>query len=95
MRKHTSFFLFLILAVSFSFRFLEGGACRRRPAGAGARFDYMQARCRFNRVRDRLVQANPNRPLHDGDNLWTDGIRVASCTCSTAIRLSSETGISF
>jgi len=42
------------------------------------------------------VQANPNRPLTTGDNLWTDrNSRGELHIGSTAIRLSSETGISF
>src|SRR5579863_622861 len=42
------------------------------------------------------VQADPNRPLTTGDNLWADqASRGEVHIGSTAIRLSSETGISF
>ncbi|HEY6902782.1 MAG TPA: DUF6600 domain-containing protein, partial [Candidatus Acidoferrales bacterium] len=42
------------------------------------------------------VQADPNRPLTTGDNLWADrDSRGEVHIGSTAIRLSSETGISF
>ena len=42
------------------------------------------------------VQANPNRPLTTGDNLWTDrNSRGELHINSTVVRLSSETGITF
>ena len=42
------------------------------------------------------VQADPNRPLTAGDNLWADkNSRGEVHIGSTAIRMSSETGISF
>ena len=42
------------------------------------------------------VQANPNRPLTTGDNLWADqDSRGELHIGSTALRISSQTGISF
>lgn len=42
------------------------------------------------------IDAVPNRPLTTGDNLWTDrGARSELHVGSTAIRLGSETGITF
>ena len=42
------------------------------------------------------VQANPNRPLTTGDNLWADqDSRGELHIGSTALRMSSQTGISF
>src|SRR5882672_10995225 len=97
MRKHTSFFLFLILAVSFLSAFSTAALADDDPPGRVARLNYMQGSVSFQPGGETdWVQANPNRPLTTGDNLWTDkNSRGELHIGSTAIRLSSETGISF
>src|SRR6266566_2010560 len=97
MRKHTSFFLFLILAVSFLYAFSTAALADDDPPGRVARLNYMQGSVSFQPGGETdWVQANPNRPLTTGDNLWTDrNSRGELHIGSTAIRLSSETGISF
>src|SRR6267143_591862 len=97
MRKHTSFFLFLILAVSFLSAFSTAVLADDDPPGRVARLNYMQGSVSFQPGGETdWVQANPNRPLTTGDNLWTDrNSRGELHIGSTAIRLSSETGISF
>src|SRR6266576_1196612 len=97
MRKHTSFFLFLILAVSFLSAFSKAALADDDPPGRVARLNYMQGSVSFQPGGETdWVQANPNRPLTTGDNLWTDrNSRGELHIGSTAIRLSSETGISF
>jgi hypothetical protein len=97
MRKHTSFFLFLILAVSFLSAFSTAMLADDDPPGRVARLNYMQGSVSFQPGGETdWVQANPNRPLTTGDNLWTDrNSRGELHIGSTVIRLSSETGISF
>src|SRR6267154_1982114 len=97
MRKHTSFFLFLILAVSFLSAFSKAALADDDPPGRVARLNYMQGSVSFQPGGESdWVQANPNRPLTTGDNLWTDrNSRGELHIGSTAVRLSSETGISF
>src|SRR3979411_1583279 len=97
MRKHTSFFLFLILAVSFLSAFSTAALADDDPPGRVARLNYMQGSVSFQPGGESdWLQANPNRPLTTGDNLWTDrNSRGELHLGSAAIRLSSETGISF
>ncbi|MGH9688014.1 MAG: DUF6600 domain-containing protein [Candidatus Acidiferrales bacterium] len=67
------------------------------PPGRVARLNYMQGSVSYQVSGDQdWVQADPNRPLTTGDNLWADkGSRGEVHIGSTAIRMSSETGISF
>ena len=62
-----------------------------------ARLNYIQGSVSYQVSGDQdWVQADPNRPLTTGDNLWADkDSRGEVHIGSTAIRLSSETGISF
>ncbi len=66
------------------------------PPGRVARLSYTQGSVSFQVSGDNdWVQADPNRPLTTGDNLWADrDSRGELHIGSTAIRLSSETGIS-
>src|ERR1700674_2211537 len=97
MRKPTSFFLFLILAVSFLSAFATAAMADDDPPGRVARLNYIQGSVSFQPGGETdWVQANPNRPLTTGDNLWADrSSRGELHIGSTAIRLSGETGISF
>jgi len=67
------------------------------PPGRVGRLNYMQGSVSYQVSGDQdWVQADPNRPLTTGDNLWVDqNSRGEVHVGSTAIRLSSQTGISF
>src|SRR5258708_9876732 len=97
MRKPTSFFLFLLLAVSFLSAFSTPAMADDDPPGRVARLNYIQGSLSFQPGGESdWVQANPNRPLTTGDNLWADkNSRGELHIGSTAIRLSSQTGITF
>jgi hypothetical protein len=67
------------------------------PPGRVARLSFIQGTVSFQPTGDTdWVEANPNRPITIGDNLWADkDSRGELHIGSTAIRISSETGISF
>lgn len=67
------------------------------PPGRVARLNYIQGAISFQPGGETdWVQANPNRPLTTGDNLWADrDSRGELHTGSTSIRISGETGITF
>ena len=97
MRKPTSYFLFLLLAFGFLSAFSTAAVADDDPPGRVARVNYIQGSVSFQPGgQTDWVQANPNRPLTTGDNLWADrNSRGELHIESTAIRLSGETGISF
>src|SRR5258706_4165490 len=97
MRKPKSVLLFLVLVVSFLSAFSAAALADDDPPGRVARLNYMQGSVSFQPGGESdWVQASPNRPLTTGDNLWTDrNSRGELHIGSTALRLSSETGISF
>ena len=72
-------------------------AAQDDPPGRVARLNYIQGSVAYQVSGDQdWVQADPNRPLTAGDNLWVDkNSRGEVHIGSTAIRMSSETGISF
>lgn len=67
------------------------------PPGRVARLNYIQGSVSFQPAGTKdWVDANPNRPLTTGDNLWADeNSRGELHTGSTALHISSQTGISF
>src|SRR5579864_7031260 len=67
------------------------------PPGRVARLNYIQGSISFQPGGETdWVQANPNRPLTTGDNLWADrDSRGELHIGSTSIRIGSETGITF
>ena len=67
------------------------------PPGRVARLNYIQGSLSYQVSGDQnWVQADPNRPLTTGDNLWADqDSRGEVHIGSTAIRMGSTTGISF
>lgn len=75
----------------------RSAAAQDDPPGRVARLNYIQGSVSYQVSGDQdWVQADPNRPLTTGDNLWADkDSRGEVHIGSTAIRLSSETGISF
>ena len=97
MRKSISSFLFLILSAGLLLAFSTAAMADDDPPGRVARLNYMQGSVSFQPGGETdWVQANPNRPLTTGDNLWADrNSRGELHIDSTAIRLSSETGITF
>ena len=66
------------------------------PPGRVARLNYIQGSVSFQPAgTQQWVDASPNRPLTTGDNLWSDmNSRGEVHVGSTAIRLSSQTGLS-
>jgi hypothetical protein len=67
------------------------------PPGRVARLNFIQGSVSYQVSGDQdWVQADPNRPLTTGDNLWVDSdSRGEVHIGSTAIRMSSQTGVSF
>jgi len=67
------------------------------PPGRVARLNYIQGSVSYQVSGSQdWVKADPNRPLTTGDNLWADqDSRGEVHIASTAIRLASNTGISF
>src|ERR1700722_746921 len=67
------------------------------PPSRVARLNYIQGSVSYQVSGDsNWVDADPNRPLTTGDSLWSDNnSRGELHIGSTAIRLSSQTGISF
>src|ERR1019366_1374007 len=97
MRRSISFFLFLIFSAGILAAFSTPAMADDDPPGRVARLNYIQGSVSFQPGGESdWVQANPNRPLTTGDNLWTDrNSRGELHINSTVIRLSSETGITF
>src|SRR6266853_779621 len=97
MRKPKTILLFLVLVVSFLSAFAAAALADDDPPGRVARLNYVQGSVSFQPGGESdWVQANLNRPLTTGDNLWTDrDSRGELHIGSTALRLSGETGISF
>ena len=67
------------------------------PPGRVARLSFIQGTISYQPSGDTdWVQANPNRPLTTGDNLWADeNSRGELHIGSTAIRIGAQTGVSF
>jgi len=67
------------------------------PPSRVARLNHIDGSISFQPAGEQdWVQANPNRPLTTGDNLWADqNSRGELHIGSTALRISSQTGISF
>jgi Family of unknown function (DUF6600) len=97
MRKSIISFLFLIFSAGLVVAFSTPAMADDDPSGRVARLNYIQGSISFQPGGESdWVQANPNRPLTTGDNLWTDrDSRGELHIDSTAIRLSDETGITF
>ncbi len=97
MRKVISLILPLLLITTLSAVFAWPAAAQDDPPGRVARLNYAEGSVSYQVSGDTdWVQADTNRPLTTGDNLWSDkDSRGEVHIGSTAIRLSSETGISF
>ena len=97
MRKAGLLFTSLFLAAAFALAISGSAAAQDDPPGRVARLNYIEGSVSYQVSGDQdWVQADPNRPLTTGDNLWADkDSRGEVHIGSTAIRMSSETGISF
>jgi len=89
--------LTLFLAGLFASLPTSTAAQDQDPPGRVARLNYIQGSVSYQVSGDQdWVQADQNRPLTAGDNLWVDkDSRGEVHIGSTAIRMDSETGISF
>ena len=94
MRKLALLFLPLLLIAGSPAVLPKAAAAQEDPPGRVARLNYMEGSVSYQVSGDTdWVQADPNRPLTTGDNLWADkDSRAEVHIGSTAIRLSSETG---
>lgn len=97
MKKGTSLLLSLFLAALASLAIPKPAAAQDDPPGRVARLSYLQGSVSFQASGTQdWIEANPNRPMTTGDNLWADkNSRAEVHIGSTSIRLDSETGISF
>ena len=96
-RKTFSSFFLLPLIAGLLFAFSPSVRADDDPPGRVARLNYIQGSLSFQPGGENdWVQANPNRPLTTGDNLWADqNSRGELHIGSTAIRISGQTGITF
>jgi len=87
----------LILLVGFVFAFSTAARADDDPPGRVARLNYIQGSISFQPSGETdWVEANPNRPLTTGDNLWTDkNSRGELHVGGSSIRVAGETGITF
>jgi hypothetical protein len=97
MRKLLALFPALILSAAIVSIFSTTALADDDPPGRVARLNYIQGSISFQPGGESdWVQANPNRPLTTGDNLWADrNSRGELHIGSTSIRISGETGITF
>lgn len=97
MRKSLTFFLPLLIIATAFLSIPKSAAAQDDPPGRVARVNFIQGSVSYqpSGTQD-WVDANPNRPLTTGDSLWSDtDSRGEVHIGSLAIRLASETGISF
>lgn len=97
MKKTAFLFTVLILLAGFLFAFSSPAFADDDPPGRVARLNYIQGSVSFQPGGETdWVQANPNRPLTTGDNLWADrNSRGELHIGSSSIRIAGETGITF
>ena len=90
-------FIVLFLLVIGVMMVLPRRAGAQDPPGRVARLNFMQGSVSMQSAGTQdWVDANPNRPLTTGDNLWSgDDGRGELHVGSTSMRLSNDTGISF
>jgi len=97
MKKSASIWLLLLFLAALVAVFPSSAAAQDDdPPGRVARLSYMQGSVSYQPAGGSdWVQADPNRPLTIGDNLWADqDSRAELYIGSTAIRLTAETGLS-
>ncbi len=90
-------FLFpMVVAVALLLSFAGAASAQDDPSTRVARLGFIEGSVSFQPAGTQdWVDANPNRPLTTGDNLWADdNSRSELHIGGTAIRLSGQTGIS-
>ncbi len=98
MKKIGLFFLPVLLLAGLIAALPRPAAAQDQdPPGRVARLSYIQGSVSFQPSGENdWVEADPNRPMTIGDNLWVDkDSRSEFHIGATAIRMASETGISF
>jgi hypothetical protein len=97
MRKSLSLFPVLLILAGVFFTFSAPALADDDPPGRVARLNLIQGSISFQPGGESdWVQANPNRPLTTGDNLWADrDSRGEMHIGSSSIRIGSGTGITF
>ena len=97
MKKTLTLIFPLLLIAAFFLGIPSQAAADDDPPSRVARLNYIQGSVSYQPSGEQgWVDANPNRPLTTGDNLWADkDSRGEVHIGSTAIRLANETGISF
>ena len=97
MRKALSLFLMLLFVTGAFLSLPNQAAAQDDPPSRVARLNFMQGSVSFEASgTQEWVDANPSRPLTTGDNLWVDKDSLGEVHVgSLAIRMASETGISF
>lgn len=96
-RNPLSYALLPLVALGLAALLPKSAAAQDDPPGRVARLNFIQGSVSYQVSGDQdWVQADPNRPLTTGDNLWVDqDSRGEVHIGSTGIRMSSNTGISF
>ena len=96
-KRFVSFFVLSLLMAGLIASLPKPALAQDDPPGRVGRLNFIQGSVSYQVAGDTdWVQADPNRPLTTGDNLWVDeDSRGEVHIGSTAIRLSSQTGISF
>jgi hypothetical protein len=97
MRKALSLFLTLLFVAGAFLTSPKLAAAQDDPPSRVARLNFMQGSVSFEASgTQEWVDANPSRPLTTGDNLWADKDSLGEVHIgSLAIRMASETGVSF
>ena len=97
MRKALSLFLMIFFVAGAFLALPKQADAQDDPPSRVARLNFMQGSVSFEASgTQEWVDANPSRPLTTGDNLWVDKDSLGEVHVgSLAIRMASETGISF
>jgi uncharacterized protein DUF6600 len=97
MKSQRVLFLLLIVAIFVGAPRPASAQDDQDPPGRVARLNYIQGAVSYQVSGDKdWIEADPNRPLTTGDNLWVDkDSRGEVHIGASSIRLSNETGISF
>ena len=97
MRKALSLFLMFLFVAGAFLAAPKKTAAQDDPPSRVARLNFIQGSVSFEASgTQEWVDANPSRPLTTGDNLWVDKDSLGEVHVgSLAIRMASETGISF
>jgi hypothetical protein len=95
-RRSLPFLMAVAVTVVLVLSFASAASAQDDPPGRVARLNFIEGSVSFQPAGTQdWVDANPNRPLTTGDNLWADeNSRSELHIDATAVRLSAQTGIS-